>query len=40
LSDTLDVIMSALSPAWLDISRSIGDEVQHLVKSGVFMTRV
>jgi nucleoid-associated protein Lsr2 len=32
--------MSPYSPAWLDTSRNIGADVQQLVKSGFFLTRV
>jgi len=32
--------MSASSPAWLDTSRSIGGELQQLVKGGVLLARV
>ena len=32
--------MSAYLPPWLDMSRSIGGDVQQLLKSGAFLTRV
>jgi hypothetical protein len=40
VSDTLDVMMSGYSPARVHTSRTITDEVQQLVKSGVLWTRV